>query len=259
MAELANNRLAEACKAYPDRFTGLTAIAPQHPDQAAEEIHRGHALGPRGVIVNSHTEGEYLDDQNFWPIFEACKALGTPVYLHPNTPPRAMIGPLLEAGLDGAIFGFGVETGFHLLRIITSGVFDRFPRLKLVVGHLGEALPFWMYRLDFMHAASVQSGRYEQNPGTGAQAQRVPPPQRVGHHQRHGVAARDPVLPGRPRSRPGPLRDRLPVRVRRRRGPCPGRDALDGRGEGGVLPTERRDRLRALSSTEHPEEEPMGL
>ena len=72
-----------------------------------------------------------------------------------------MIGPLLEAGLDSAIYGFAVETGLHLLRIITAGVFDHFPRLRLVVGHLGEALPFWLYRIDYMHAATVRAGRYE--------------------------------------------------------------------------------------------------
>jgi 2,3-dihydroxybenzoate decarboxylase len=66
-----------------------------------------------------------------------------------------------DAGLDGAIWGFAVETGTHLLRLITKGVFDRFPNLKFVVGHLGEALPFWLYRLDYMHAATVRSKRYE--------------------------------------------------------------------------------------------------
>ncbi len=112
------------------------------------------------MIINSHTNGEYLDDQKFWPILEAAEALDTPIYLHPTAPPRTMIQPLLAAGLDGAIYGFAVETGMHLLRIITAGVFDRFPRLRVVVGHLGEALPFWLYRLDYMHAASVRSGRY---------------------------------------------------------------------------------------------------
>lgn len=162
MAELANDRLAEACTSHPDRFSGLTAIAPQDPPRAAQEVRRGHELGLKGVILNSHTNGEYFDDQKFWPILEACEALDTPIYLHPNTPPPGMIGPLLDAGLDGAIYGFGVETGSHLLRMITSGVFDRFPRLKLVVGHLGEALPYWMYRLDYMHAATVRSQRYPQ-------------------------------------------------------------------------------------------------
>jgi 5-carboxyvanillate decarboxylase len=162
MATLANDQLAEACRRHPDRFSGLTAVAPQAPAAAAAEIERGQReLGFNGVIINSHTRGEYLDDPKFWPIFEAAQALDTPVYLHPNTPPRTMIGPLLEAGLDGAIYGFAVETGMHLLRIITAGVFDRFPRLRVVVGHLGEALPFWMYRLDYMHAVTVRAGRYE--------------------------------------------------------------------------------------------------
>ena len=71
-----------------------------------------------------------------------------------------MIGPMLEAGLDGAIFGFGVETGLHLLRLIVSGIFDRYPELQIMVGHMGEALPFWVYRLDYMHQASVRSRRY---------------------------------------------------------------------------------------------------
>ena len=162
IATLANDQLAQACRRYPDRFSGLTAVAPQDPAGAAREIERGHhELGLKGVIINAHTHGEYLDNPKFWPIFEAAEALGTPVYLHPSTPPRAMIGPLLEAGLEGAIYGFAVDTGMHVLRIITAGVFDRFPALKLVVGHLGEALPFWLYRLDYMHAAGVRAGRYE--------------------------------------------------------------------------------------------------
>ena len=161
-ATLANDRLAQACQAHPDRYSGLTAIAPQDPVYSAAEIERGkNELGFNGVILNSHVQGEYLDDPRFWPIFEAAQALDTPIYLHPNTAPKNMVGPMLEAGLDGAIWGFAVETGTHLLRLITKGVFDRFPRLKMVVGHLGEALPFWMYRLDYMHAATVRSGRYE--------------------------------------------------------------------------------------------------
>ena len=71
-----------------------------------------------------------------------------------------MIQPFLECGLDGAIYGFGVETGLHALRIITAGVFDRFPKLQMIIGHMGEALPFWSYRLDYMHQATVKSDRY---------------------------------------------------------------------------------------------------
>jgi 2,3-dihydroxybenzoate decarboxylase len=158
----ANDQLAAATARHPDRFTGLAAMAPQAPAEAAKEIERSvQTLGMRGVILNSHTQGRYFDDPAFWEIFEAAQALDVPIYLHPNTPSRDMIGPLLESGLDGAIYGFGVETGMHLLRIIMSGAFDRFENLKIVVGHLGEALPFWLFRLDFMHDAMVRSGRYE--------------------------------------------------------------------------------------------------
>ncbi|MQA07217.1 MAG: amidohydrolase family protein [Pseudonocardiaceae bacterium] len=159
IATLANDQLADACRAHPDRFAGLTAVAPQDPDAAAKEIERGVTqLGFNGVIINSHTHGEYLDNQKFWPILEAAEAQDVPIYLHPNTPSRGLIGPIVEQRLDGAIYGFAVETGLHLLRMIVAGVFDRFPRLRLVVGHLGEALPFWLYRLDYMYASRV-SGR----------------------------------------------------------------------------------------------------
>jgi 2,3-dihydroxybenzoate decarboxylase len=160
-AAYANDYLAEGVRAHPGRYVGLTAIAPQDPHAAAKEIQRGAKLGFKGVILNSHTHNEYFDDPKFWPILEAAEALRTPVYLHPNTPSKGLIAPLLEAGLDGAIYGFGVETGMHLLRIICSGAFDRFPDLKFVVGHLGEALPFWLFRLDYMHRASVAAARYE--------------------------------------------------------------------------------------------------
>ncbi|GAB2922130.1 amidohydrolase family protein [Paraburkholderia jirisanensis] len=160
-AQLANDQLADAVRKHPTRFSGMVAIAPQDPAAAAKEIERGvQKLGLTGVIVNSHTHGEYLSDPKFWEIFEAAQANDTPIYLHPNTPPRNMIQPFLECGLDGAIYGFGVETGLHALRLITAGVFDRFPKLQIVLGHMGEALPFWAYRLDYMHRATVVSKRY---------------------------------------------------------------------------------------------------
>ena len=90
LAALANDQLAEACRRHPGRFYGLTAIAPQDPARAAGEIERGaRSLGFKGVIINSHTRDEYLDDPKFWPVLEAAEALDTPVYLHPNTPPGA--------------------------------------------------------------------------------------------------------------------------------------------------------------------------
>ena len=161
IAQRANDYLAEQVAARPDRYVGMTTVAPQDPDWSAAEIVRGaRQLGFKGVQINSHTQGEYLDHPRFDPIFRALADTGQPLYIHPQTPPDAMIGPMLEAGLDGAIFGFGVEVGLHLLRLITSGIFDRYPQLQIMVGHMGEALPFWLYRIDYMHQASVRAKRY---------------------------------------------------------------------------------------------------
>ncbi|HEX2543729.1 MAG TPA: amidohydrolase family protein [Ramlibacter sp.] len=157
----ANDYLADAMKKYPGRFVGLAAIAPQDPQFSAREIERCvNKLGFRGVILNSHTRGEYMSDPKFWDIFAAAEALDVPIYLHPNTMPPKMVQPFQEVGLEGAVFGFGVETALHALRIITSGAFDKFPRLQMILGHMGEALPYWGYRLDYMHYATAAANRY---------------------------------------------------------------------------------------------------
>ncbi|MEO8113338.1 MAG: amidohydrolase family protein [Phenylobacterium sp.] len=161
LVQRANDLLAEAVGRHPGRYVGMTSIAPQDPAWSAAEIARGRGLGFKGVMINSHTHGEYLDAAKFDPIFRAAVEADQPIYIHPQSPPDSMIGPMVEAGLDGAVFGFGVETGLHLLRIITSGVFDRYPTLQIMVGHMGEALPFWLYRLDYMHQATVRSKRYD--------------------------------------------------------------------------------------------------
>ncbi len=161
IATRANDRLAEACGKYPSRFIGMGTLATQDPEWSAREVHRcARELGFKGVQINSHTQGEYLDDPKYDPIFRALVEEGQPLYIHPATPPDSMIDPMLEAGLDGAIFGFGVETGMHLLRLITSGIFDKYPSLQIMVGHMGEALPYWLYRIDYMHQAGVRSKRY---------------------------------------------------------------------------------------------------
>ena len=160
LARDANDELLEKTRAHPARYAALAAIAPQNPAAAVKELQRAVALGMKGAVVNSHTQGEYLDEARYGEIFEAAQALDVPLYLHPNTPPPAMIAPFLPRGLDGAIYGFAVETGLHLLRIIVAGVFDRFPKLKIAVGHLGEGLPFWLFRLDYMHRSMVTSERY---------------------------------------------------------------------------------------------------
>jgi len=158
----ANDVLKDACERHPSRYVGMISIVPQDPAWSVEEIARGkNELGFKGVMVNSHTQGHYLDEAQFDPILRACAEHDLPLYIHPQSPPDDMIAGMVEAGLDGAIFGFGVETAYHLLRIFTTGVFDRYPNLTVCAGHGGEALPYWLFRLNYMHLAGVRSKRYE--------------------------------------------------------------------------------------------------
>ena len=162
LARVANDQLAAAIARHPTRFAGLAAVAPQDPAAAAREIDR--ALGSlrlNGVIINSHTHGEYLDDPRFWPMFEAAVAHDTPVYLHPTFPADAMIEPYSRYGMMGALWGFGADTSLHAVRMMMGGVFDAFPTLKIVLGHLGEALPFWLGRLDNRYSNIVRRGGLE--------------------------------------------------------------------------------------------------
>ncbi len=156
----ANDELAEGIAKHPDRYVGLAAFSPLDPEGGAKELERGVTkLGLRGGILNSHTLGTYMDDEKYWAVFEAAEALGVPIYLHPNTPSPQMLEPFLSRGLDAAVYGFACETGLHALRLIVSGLFDRFPKLQIVLGHTGEALPFWLYRIDFMHTRISNSNR----------------------------------------------------------------------------------------------------
>jgi 2,3-dihydroxybenzoate decarboxylase len=118
----------------------------------------GGSPGIKGVIVNSHTRGEYLDAPKFAPILEAAQALGLPLYLHPREPSPAMVRPYLDYGLYFAGWGFAAEAGLHAMRLIMSGTFDRFPKLKLVLGHMGEAIPFWLQRIDNRYALQLKIG-----------------------------------------------------------------------------------------------------
>ncbi len=130
------------------RFAGLAAVAPQAPKTAARELERALGLGLKGVMINSHTKGEYLDAWSYRPILEAAESLDVPIYLHPRPAPPAMATPFSERHLEGALWGFQTDTALHALRMILSGVFDDFPRLQIVLGHLGEGLPFWLDRID---------------------------------------------------------------------------------------------------------------
>jgi 2,3-dihydroxybenzoate decarboxylase/5-carboxyvanillate decarboxylase len=159
LAALANDRLAEVIERHPGRFAGLASLAPHSPKRSVREMDRAiNDLKLNGFIVNSHTYGEYLDDPKFWPLLEAAEALGTCIYIHPRGSGPAMAQAFGHYGLEGAVWSYGLEVSTHALRMIVSGVFDRFPDLKICLGHMGEAIHFWLWRIDFMNAAAQERG-----------------------------------------------------------------------------------------------------
>lgn len=157
LAREANDALAGAMRRHPGRFAGFAALPTPAPEVAAGELERAVGeYGFVGALINGHARGRYLDDGFFWPILERAEALGVPIYLHPTPPPSAVVeasyagnfAPGVTGGLATAGWGWHVETATHVLRLILAGVFDRFPELQLVVGHMGEGLPFFMPRLE---------------------------------------------------------------------------------------------------------------
>jgi predicted TIM-barrel fold metal-dependent hydrolase len=157
LARETNDGLAEAVRRHPGRFAGFAALPTAAPGAAADELERavrGH--GFVGALINGHTRERYLDDSFFWPILERAETLGVPIYLHPTPPPLPVVeasyagnyAPGLTALLATAAWGWHIETATHVLRLVLSGAFDRYSGLQLVVGHMGEALPFMLPRLE---------------------------------------------------------------------------------------------------------------
>jgi predicted TIM-barrel fold metal-dependent hydrolase len=151
-----NDFLAEAVKKYPSRFAAFAALPVAAPDRAAEELDRRvRQQGFKGTLINGHTRGRYLDDKFFSPILERAEALNVPIYLHPTVPPKAVVeasfggfSPAVTAMLVGGAWGWHIETSVHLIRMMLGGVFDRYPKLQVVIGHLGEGIPFMLPRLN---------------------------------------------------------------------------------------------------------------
>jgi predicted TIM-barrel fold metal-dependent hydrolase len=111
-------------------------------------------------MINSHTNGEYLSEQKYWPILEAIEDLNVALYIHPRAPIPLMAKAYRTDHLEHAIWGYQAETGLHGLRLITGAIFDQFPKLQVVLGHMGEGIPYWLYRLDFMYGrVKIDFGR----------------------------------------------------------------------------------------------------
>ena len=160
LAREMNDTLADIVASTPARFAALAAVAPQDPDAAAEEIRRATGtLGFGGVLIGSHTGGRYLDEPECEPILAALEETGSTLYLHPRMPSPRMLDPFNPYGLQQAIWGFQAEAATHAMRLILSGAFDRHPNLRMVLGHLGEGIPFWLWRIDNLHAKTYAWAR----------------------------------------------------------------------------------------------------
>src|SRR6202034_1430348 len=159
LAELANDKLAAGIGRHPTRFAGLATFAPQSPKRAAKEMDRAiKKLKLNGFILNSHTHNESLDNPKYFPILEAAEDLDGCIYIHPRAPSDGLAAPFRDYGLDRAQWGYGIEVSTHAVRMMVSGVFDRFPKLKICVGHMGEAVHFWLWRLDYMNKNAQNRG-----------------------------------------------------------------------------------------------------
>lgn len=155
LARAVNDRLHDAIRAHPHRFAGFAALPTPDPKAAADELERAVTkLGFKGAMIHGLTNGLFLDDKRFWPVFERAQALDVPLYMHPSVPHPAVIDAYYKdymneyPMLTRAAWGYTVEIATQGIRLVLSGVFDAYPRLKIILGHLGESLPFSLWRID---------------------------------------------------------------------------------------------------------------
>lgn len=157
LARDANDQLAAAIAAHPDRFAGFATLPTPDPEAAAAEFERAiQKLGLKGAMIHGRTNDRFLDDPSFRPILEVATALDVPIYLHPTVPSKTVqdayyagLDPALSARFATAGWGWHMETGIHALRMILAGVFDQHPNLQLILGHWGEMIPFYLARVEW--------------------------------------------------------------------------------------------------------------
>lgn len=157
-----NDIVADTVRAHPGRLEGFATLATPDPLAAADELERAVTkLGLHGAMVFGRTRERSLDHPDFRPVFEAAEALRAPLYLHPLSPPPEVraayfhgLGDATDAAMATFGFGWHYDTGVHLLRLILAGVFDRYPGLQVIVGHWGEAVLFYLERIQKIPATA---------------------------------------------------------------------------------------------------------
>ncbi len=163
-SRMLNDRLTEAVAAHPTRFRAFASLPMSAPRQAADELRRAvEEHGHLGAMIHGQTNGTFLDDPSVRPVLGAAEQLGVPIYLHPAPPPPAVrdayfsgLDPDIALGLATAGWGWHAECGMHVLRMVVGGVFERFPNLQVIVGHMGENLPFSLTRSQEMMSAPLE-------------------------------------------------------------------------------------------------------
>jgi predicted TIM-barrel fold metal-dependent hydrolase len=155
MARQTNDRLSAFIKSKPTRFAAFAALPTPDPAAAAAELERCvNELGFKGAMIHGLTNGHFIDEKQFWPIFERAQALDVPIYLHPSFPDAAVTNVYYKdyaaqyPALLGPALGFTVEAATQAVRMVLSGVFEAYPKLKIIIGHLGEAIPFLLWRIN---------------------------------------------------------------------------------------------------------------
>ena len=150
-----NDRLAEGVARRPDRLGAFAALPTAMPDAAADELERCvRDLGMKGAMIHGPTGEKFIDGKEFWPIFERAEALDVPIYLHPATPLRSVVDAYYKDYMKAfptvisAGWGFTVETATTAIRLILSGMFEKYPKTKIILGHFGESIPFLLWRID---------------------------------------------------------------------------------------------------------------
>jgi 2,3-dihydroxybenzoate decarboxylase len=165
-AKRTNDLMAEIALRFPGRFAGFACLPTQDPGAAADELERAVSqLGLKGALINGHTQGRYLDEEIFYPLWERAEALDVPLYLHPAPAykPWDLVDGYPELAM--AAWGWSAQTGAHALRVIVSGVFDRFPRARMILGHMGETIPLYLWRIDSrMHDKLAKRGLEKKKP-----------------------------------------------------------------------------------------------
>lgn len=163
----ANDVAADAIKKYPSRFSSFAALPLADPKEAVKEFERALTkLGFVGGFVAGSINGEFLDNKKFWPVLECAEAHDAPIYVHPLFPLPGLVETYFKdrEELCGPEWGFMVDASCHFLRMLTAGIFDEFPKLKIILGHLGESIPYNLDRIDNRLRAYAKEKKLKRSP-----------------------------------------------------------------------------------------------